>query len=882
MEFSKVVLFGVGEANMPLQWALKDLGDAERSDALLQERSLVYVAATRARNHLPHNGSRSRIVGRSSYIIVKELEQPFGGSKVGAKVGVDAAVGPVSKTAELQREQSYFDRAKHFRDNQAAGWSLATASAGTAVERRAYKQAMEKRRVASPDDPVALSRIDFEDGEKLYIGKVAIFDEEKNLLVVNWQAPAAAVANQATAQDPMGLRSKRVFNAPANKIVDFEDFIYRALAAAVNELDEHSYTGDALLQALSRKRGSEMKDIVKTIQAAQDRLVRADPHQLLVIQGGPGTGKTAVALHRVSWLLFNYQDELPPEDVLVVGPNPTFTKYIRRVLPDLGDDDVVQQALQNLLSNDVRVIGKDSVDAAKIKGSARMSQILKNGLSQRIRVPSTEVRIQRRNTVLTVSIPAESVAAVLSDMQFETFADGRRRFRQRLVELCAPLLGNIRRVAPEQFLDVRALEAEVEKIWPQITPQQFLRELLGSKERLKRAASEHLTAEEIELLYRQQSDKVADEPWTIADLALLDEAQALMRESPRKYGHIVVDEAQDLSKMQLRAIRRRSKSGSLTLVGDIAQSTGPYSRDSWDDVVDILTSGTPEGVGSQVVELEHGYRVPKQVFDVALPVLRSAAPSITPPRILRGVEYEPRFAGAGGNELPQEVSRSVFTHSGRGRFVGVIAPTYLWPELRAAFRSDDLQWSESTEGELSTAINLVTPEDAKGLEFDAVLVVDPAGILAMPHGERMLYIALTRTTTHLDVIYPFGSLPEILGGPDDGQPGTVEEGAQHGQQAEPGTMRWTGADPRAYSATTAAEARTPAEEAVSGLRAGAASDDKPNSEDAGENAMARLDGMQQAMAAHWATFFSLQLRENVPAKLVPAVLEELDRLTSEE
>ncbi|BCW53650.1 DNA helicase [Arthrobacter sp. StoSoilB19] len=795
-------------------------------------------------------------------------------------MGVDAGVGSLSKAAELQREQSYFDRAKQYRDSQDAVWSLATASSGSAVERRAYKRAMEKRRVASPDDPIALSRIDFEDGDKLYIGKVAIFDEDKNLLVVNWQAPAAAVANQASIQDPMGLRSKRVFDAPANKILDFEDIVFKALAEAVSELDEHTYTGDALLQALSRKRGSEMTDIVKTIQAAQDKLVRAEPDQLLVIQGGPGTGKTAVALHRVSWLLFNYQDELPPEDVLVVGPNPTFTKYIRRVLPDLGDDDVVQQALQNLLSNDVRISGEDSTETARVKGSARMSQVLKNGLKQRIRVPAADVRIQRRNTVLTVSIPANSVADVLSNMQFETFADGRRRFRQRLVELCAPLLGNIRQVAPEQFLDVRALEAEVEKIWPQITPQQFLRELLGSKERLKRAAYGHLTSEEIELLYRQQSDKVGDEAWTVADLALLDEAQALMRESPRTYGHIVVDEAQDLSKMQLRAIRRRSKNGSMTVVGDIAQSTGPYSRDSWDDVAQILSEGTADSTGTRVVELEHGYRVPKQVFDVALPLLKSAAPSITPPRILREVDYEPRFVGAHREELALEVSRSVFTHSGRGRFVGVIAPTYLWPELRTAFRSDDLQWSESTEGELSTAINLVTPEDAKGLEFDAVLVVDPAGILAMPHGERMLYIALTRTTTHLDVIYPSGSWPPILGGSDKPEPPMAVDVEQPRQPSKADVKILSDPAPGADSATPDAAStialRNLVSDVVPSLTVGAAPEHFVGTE------MSRLDGMQQAMAEHWAKFFASQLRDNVPPKLVPAIVEELARIASEE
>ncbi|MET4145489.1 UvrD-helicase domain-containing protein [Arthrobacter sp. UYCo732] len=798
-------------------------------------------------------------------------------------MSVDTGVGNLSKTSELQLEQAFFDRAKQHRDGQNSAWSMAGASAGTPVERRAYKNAMEKRKVASPDDPVALTSIDYEDGNKLHIGKVAIFDDEKDLLVINWQAPAAAVANQASVHNPMGLRSKRIFDAPGNRIVSFEDIVYKALAEAVSELDDHSYAGDALLQSLTRKRGSEMTDIVKTIQAAQDKLVRADKDQLLIIQGGPGTGKTAVALHRVSWLLFNYQDELPPEDVLVVGPNPTFTRYIRRVLPDLGDGDVVQQALQNLLSNDVQLIGRDSPAVATVKGSARMSQVLEKALKQRIRVPSADIRIQRRNTVLTISLPASSVAEVLQNLQFDSFADGRRRFRQRLVELCAPQLGNIRQVSPEQFLDLRALDAEVEKIWPQITPQQFLRDLLGSKERMKRAAEGHLAPAEMELVYRQQAEKVSDEPWTMADLALLDEAQAAMREAPRTYGHIVVDEAQDLSKMQLRAIRRRSKNGSMTVVGDIAQSTGPYSRDSWDDIAATLGEGISGPVASQIAELEHGYRVPKQVFDVALPILQSAAPSVTPPRILRDVEYAPRFVGVPTGELTEEVARTVFTHSGRGRFVGVVAPVNLWAGLREAFQADDLQWSESTEGELSTAINLVTPEDAKGLEFDAVIVVDPAAILEMPHGERMLYIALTRTTTHLDVIYPLGSLPSILGGEEEQRSDTPKDGRTQGVDAP--VVSTTTQDP--YEGTVNFEPMqqggSPINESVLPVPADIAPADTAagggNVEKAlVQNEMASLDGMQQAMAAHWAKFFSTQLSENVPAKLIPAVLEELARM----
>ncbi|ASN19317.1 HelD family protein [Arthrobacter sp. YN] len=793
---------------------------------------------------------------------------------------VDVAGGAALETEELHLEQAYFDVARGYRDDQGSAWLMTEASAGSAVERRAYKRAIEKRRVASPEDPVAFTRIDYEDGDKLYIGKVAIFDDEKNILVVNWQAPAAAVANQASVHDPMGLQRKRIFDAPANKIRRFEDIVYRALADAVNELDDHAYTGDALLQSLSRKRGSEMTDIVKTIQAAQDRLVRADKDQLLIIQGGPGTGKTAVALHRVSWLLFNYQDELPPQDVLVVGPNPTFTRYIRRVLPDLGDEDVMQQALQELLANDVRLAAHDEPEVATVKGSVRMAHVIERALQQRVRVPAADVRIQRRNTVLTVTISAGDIADAIRSLQYNSFADGRRRLRHRLVELAVPQLGNVRQIDPEQFLDLKALEAEVEKIWPQITPQQFLRDLLGSKERLRRAGDGNLTLQEIDLLYRQQSEKVADEQWSLADLALLDEANARMREAPRTYGHIVVDETQDLSKMQLRAIRRRSRNGSMTVVGDIAQSTGPYSRDSWDDVAVLLGQGTAAAKPPSIVELEHGYRVPKQVFDVALPILESAAPSVTPPRILRDVEYAPRFAGASTTDLSQEVARSVFTHSGRGRFVGVVAPVQLWEGLRAAFRHDDLQWSESSQGELSSAINLVTPEDAKGLEFDAVIVVDPALILEMPHGERLLYIALTRTTTHLDVIYPHGCLPPILAGHVDFDPAMENSAAELPVPSTDTTASDFSTDEIVNSSSPSSSSLgliveevevTPSPpEDVSAMQAHDRQETlEPSS----------INGMQKAMATHLAKFFMSQISENVPAKLVPAVVEELVRMS---
>lgn len=677
-------------------------------------------------------------------------------------MSAEATVKDLSKIAEKDQEQAYFDAAKEHRETAAASWAPSNFSGGTAVERRAMQSEANRRTIVAPDEPAAFGRIDAAGQDPLYIGKVRIFNEQKDLLVTNWQSKAAEPYSQATAEDPLGLSRKRTYDCLGNEIRDFEDFVFGDIAAAVVELENAKYSGDALLQAMQRRRSSAMVDIVRTIQAAQDKLVRATKEQLLVVQGGPGTGKTAVALHRVSWLLFNFQEDLPPEDVLVVGPNPTFTRYIRRVLPDLGDENVHQQALQQLLAADIRVSGHESDNVAVVKGSAKMSDVLAAGLQQRIRIPKADIKIRRRGSGSTVTAKAGELADVIRSISSATFADGRLALRQQILRLVGPQLGAARGTVLESALDPVSLDAEVEKIWPQITPQQFIRELLGSSERLQRAGEGFLKADEISLLYRPSAPRIADEPWTMADLALIDEATEIMRGEPRLYGHIVVDEAQDLSEMQLMAIRRRSKTGSMTVVGDIAQSTGPYSRDSWDDVQVLLGSSLP----SAVVELEHGYRVPKEVFDVALPVLKSAAPNVTPPTILREAEQQPRFIETTQPEFADAIVAAVFEHSGRGRFVGVIACLERWPELQSAFRAKDLQWSQSSDGGLSSTINLVTPEDSKGLEFDAVIVADPQAILDMPHGGRMLYIALTRTTTYLDVVYSAGRLPEILGGPD--------------------------------------------------------------------------------------------------------------------
>ncbi|MGV0109948.1 HelD family protein [Arthrobacter sp. CP30] len=660
---------------------------------------------------------------------------------------------------ELKSEQEYFDNAVAARETAAAGWKPDKWSGVTPAERRAFKLAAEKR-VFDPNENVAFGRIDLEDGDVYYIGKSAVYDEARDLLVIPWQSKAAAAFSQATPQDPCGLVKKRTFDVAANKVRRFNDAVFADIAAAVAELGNEQFLSDELLSSLQSARNGEMADIVQTIQAAQDKIVRAPKDQLLIVQGGPGTGKTAVALHRVSWLLFNHQDDLQPEDVLVVGPNATFTRYIRKVLPALGDQNVVHRALTDLLADGASARGEEPVALARLKGSAKMADLLYNAVYDRLREPEQAVRIRRRNTNSFVELEAETVRSNMTRLKAETYNDGRGKLRDVFLELSATQLSARGLAATADMFERESLEGALERIWPRLSPQQFLRELLGSRERLLRAGRDILTASEVELLHRPMAEKVGDEPWTSADLALLDEATEIIRSVPDLYGHIVIDEAQDLSDMQIMAIRRRSRNGSFTVVGDIAQSTGAHAADTWDRVREGLKSSLP----TAVLDLDHGYRVPSEVFDVARPVLELAAPSVRAPHIVRSVGASPVFSEVQADELPGELVKVVLHHSGRGRFVGVIAAAHRWPRLRETFRAEEISWGESTSGELSQSINLVLPKDAKGLEFDSVIVVDPQEILDEPHGARLLYIALTRTTTRLDVLYPVGKLPEVLGG----------------------------------------------------------------------------------------------------------------------
>ncbi|MCL3862941.1 AAA family ATPase [Actinotalea sp. K2] len=672
--------------------------------------------------------------------------------------------------ADLKQEQSYFDHAFEVREAKRETRRLAYHAAGDNKARARLKANHDTdTTLGSPLDGVAFQRIDVASGAPCYVGRHAILDQQGDLLVAPWKAPFVMQLREATPDQPGLVVRRRDFRTEANSIVSFEDLIYADLAARISALDDPGLAviqADAMLDdALTRDRSPEMQDIVQTIQAAQSRLVRAPHETLLVIQGGPGTGKTAVALHRVSWLLFNDRT-LRPEDLLVIGPNPTFTRYINRVLPELGDEHVPQTDVVGMLGASVPVGRKDDATVAKLKGDERMVELISRGLSDRIRPPAEDSVFKVEGVAWRVELPPESVEELVRDLRSDHYASGRTKFREAAAAAIAVQVrrqfqadGLPLRRDPRDLLDTSEIDLFIERVWPQLSAQAFVRDLFGSLERLVSAAGSALTAEEVRLLRRPAAARLSEEKWSKEDLVLLDAANAEINGDPTTSKHIVVDEAQDLSPMQLLAIRRRSERGAMTIVGDIAQSTGHWSRDSWDDVVEALRSSMPVSIEA----LTHGYRVPRSVMDLAARLLPAAAPGVEAPIVVRDAEA-PRIQGVPvEGDLFAVVAAIVQGHGAKGRFVGVICPDARRPALETALAAENVVWKDADRGGLGQSINLVSPVASKGLEFDAVVVVDPATIVdAGPEGHRMLYIALTRTTRFLDVLHTEGTLPSEL------------------------------------------------------------------------------------------------------------------------
>ncbi|HVC71930.1 MAG TPA: ATP-binding domain-containing protein [Acidimicrobiales bacterium] len=720
--------------------------------------------------------------------------------------------------------------------------------------------------------------------ESFHIGRLGISGDDVDPLVVDWRAPVAEPFYRATGRDPMDLVLRRHLAAHGRRIVGIEDERFGRTPVAGDGRPSADGAGPpsdgddsvedaalelggpgALLAVLEGARTGYMRDIISTIQREQDEIIRAPLPGVLVVQGGPGTGKTAVALHRAAYLLYTHRFPLERQGVLVIGPNPLFLRYIEHVLPSLGESGVTLSTITGIVHG-VQQRAQEPPAVARLKGEARMANVVTQAVRTRQRPLRQSVDVPYGATVLhlTADVSASVIAAA---RRRPGTHNARRRFVEQLVvrrladdyqravrihrgslpapdpwpqtQTPAPPVSETR--PPTLFdtsdgrtghadndgpgardgaprngfsdgngkisgadatsmdatsmdatsMDATSMDAEndapeepvfdlaefsrqirslpqlaeaLDRMWPRLSAEELLHDLFGSPPLLALAARGVLTAAEQAFLVRDRSGSLVEIPWTAADLALIDEARVLLGkrrsrrgagtefdDDPRTYGQIVVDEAQDLSPMQLRMVARRSLSGSVTVVGDIGQATGPWAPAGWDEVTAHLPGERPP----RLVELTVSYRTPAEVVEVASRVLAEAAPQLRPPRPVRGSGHAPLFVDAAGDLAGAVVSAAadLVAEVAPGT-AAVLAPASLVGELALALDEAGYQAIDPRRDGLGSPLSLLPVDLANGLEFDAVIVVEPAAIAEeSPQGLRALYVALTRPTQRLVVVH---------------------------------------------------------------------------------------------------------------------------------
>lgn len=602
------------------------------------------------------------------------------------------------------------------------------------------------------EDPVAA------EGESWYVGRRHIEDEGSDPLVVDWRAPVAIPFYRATAVDVQGLSRRRRFTLDGDDLLAIFD---------ENLNDPDSIVGgglpDPLLAEIERSRSGEMSDIVATIAGEQDEIIRAPLAECLIVQGGPGTGKTAVGLHRAAFLLFEHRLELMTSQVLVVGPNRMFLRYVGNVLPSLGETAVTQATVRSLLDIKYRVRGEDGAGTHVLKGDVRMAEVLRAAAIDKLKVPKEEERLgvgartitltpehvmAAQKTALARNVPLNSARSIFSQLLAR---DAKQQLLDRGVD--EPATDS----AVDALRKGDALKRFVGRVWPNMGATTLVQSMLSNTALLKRISMDLLTDEERVLLRRKSAKNAKEELWTEADLALLDEAEALCTGVTKQYGHVVVDEAQDLSAMALRVVGRRAKNGSITILGDIAQATAPSAQSSWDDVVSALGVDAAETAVHQA-ELTVGYRVPGPLLDYANQILPVTAPDITPSTSVRHGGPGPDIRLVEPDEVLAAVVAAAQSSAAEHQTTGVIVPAPLLSEVFSALDKAGLDPVDTTKSEtLGATLSVVDAAVAKGLEFDAVVIVEPAAFLDLAIGEvtalRLLYVALTRAVKDLTIVH---------------------------------------------------------------------------------------------------------------------------------
>jgi DNA helicase IV len=725
-----------------------------------------------------------------------------------------------------------------------------------------------QRRLADLDigeAPLVFGRLDMErdetgDGPSWYVGRLAVEDADHTPLVVDWRAPVAEPFYRATAIAPMGVvRRRHLITRKGREVIGLDDEVFDQ--AAVEDEGLHVAGEGALLAALERNRTGRMGDIVATIQAEQDEAIRADVHGALVVAGGPGTGKTAVALHRAAYLLYTHRRRLAAQGVLLIGPSPVFLRYIEHVLPSLGEQDVQLSTISGLKPR-LRTVTEEPLPVARMKGDRRMAEVIARAVNDRERplphdliilIDGLRLRLSRGDTARAVDGARRRrgphnekrpyIARRLVDLLLARYKTAAvRAYRERRDATSGTPVGATGNVTSmfdrESTFDVSVASAlargeqpppdwepelrsrlrarpevkeALERMWPVLSGADLVNDLFGFRALVRSASEELLSDEEQELLHRPRAHDITDVRWTEADVALVDEADALLGAvelarpqrrrrgngdeavetavrvienlglqgyadaatlaerfgepstnghdapgEPRTFGHLLVDEAQDLTAMQWRMLARRCPSGSMTLVGDPGQASKPGAVASWDAVLELLPVHSPP----RFVTLTINYRTPAEVMDVASRLLAVAAPTVEPSVSVRSTGEEPRFVAAPAADLVSVAARQARGAFAQGGTVAVIAPYAQHGPIVDALA--DLGATAGSADALDAPIAVLDPTTAKGLEFDHVVVVEPAALVTADRpGLRLLYVTITRTTKTLTVVHA-EALPEGL------------------------------------------------------------------------------------------------------------------------
>ncbi|MFD5323647.1 HelD family protein [Streptomyces sp. NPDC127092] len=637
-----------------------------------------------------------------------------------------------------------------------------TAASGADAEALGYHlRSRAKAFREMPPGPLFFGRLDRDDGQVHHIGRRRIAEHPSAPpLVVDWRAPVSRAYYQAGPQDPQGVVRRRRFGWAPGSLGATEDLTAMEDEHLAGGLPAEEAGGPAagdpgvsgiLAGEIERPRVGPMRDIAATLQPEQDDLVRSGPADSLCVQGAPGTGKTAVGLHRAAYLLYTHPQRLQRSGLLVLGPNRTFLSYISEVLPALGETGVRQSTVaEEIARHEVRA--EDSEAAARIKHDPRMAEVLRRALYARVD-PSPAEDLAVPDGSYRWRVPAGELAAIVADVRNEAppYAIGRERVRARIVRSLQ--LQAERRAGPQGAAWVRRIErarpvsAAVEACWPKVTPEEVLAAFLTDPDAF--SGDELLTtAERAAVRWARPPRSYRSARWSAADLVLLDELAGLI-ERPGGYGHLVVDEAQDLSPMECRAIARRADFGSLTVLGDLAQGTTPWAARDWREQLAHL--GKPDAA---VVPLTTGYRVPAAVVDLANRLLPALGAGVPAGRSLRagGTVGVRRVADL--MEGAAEAVRAALKEEGS---VGVIAADALAGRLRES-GIEDLDGAggsgEADGGRVGGRVSVVPASLAKGLEYDHVVVVEPAAIVAAePRGLHRLYVVLTRAVSRLDLVH---------------------------------------------------------------------------------------------------------------------------------